>query len=474
MNENIENGHADQEVLKEIVTPYCEGIYEIGDLPETDLKDCNENDQELINLYRDVKVFWDSSKEFNPQGTPMPRPMSEYTARYIQSLAFQLEKALSPAEEEKPWNPNDDELLYNFSLLLRVNVPDTIKPIVDNTWDMLNQVQKRTLEENPEKKLLIRSFFTGSAVAEKELITQLDTIGQEKWAIVTTDIKNMSTAYSCINLSHLNSLLPEDKKFKIYITNHSIDEDIQKIINENDRSVIIQKGMAEEECCNSGDFQWDALLLDNGLPYVPKEAGSLIMEETAKSRNKDNGMAVNILGLDSNILVDIPDIEKYKEIFLGGNLFNKYPDLFNPYSPSNYPHKYEFKKEDDIYSIYKVYSYGAAMLFTLIRKNLTKSGTLKSLINHATGLSRAKSDVITSPFVSHLSMLEILDDQNIQYEELMNSLDHEVFGFERRREEGSWRFINKKTGQSYSAKEFYNTVKNIDPLVLRTSRFWVK
>jgi hypothetical protein len=121
-----------------------------------------------------------------------------------------------------------------------------------------------------------------------------------------------------------------------------------------------------------------------------------------------------------------------------------------------------------------VYSYGAAMLFTLIRKNLSKSSTIKSLINNATGLSRAKSDVITSPFDSHISLLTMFEnDDSIRYQELMNALDHKAFGFERIIKNNKWEFIDKKLGKTVDKKEFYEFCKDLDPLVLRTSRFWI-
>jgi hypothetical protein len=284
----------------------------------------------------------------------------------------------------------------------------------------------------------------------------------------------MSNAYSAINLAYLNSTLPENEKFKIFLTNHSIDQEIEGLINENDRTIIIQKGEGEEECKHSGEISWDALLLDNGLPYVSEDVGNTIVSEIIKSKNKQDGLAINILGLDSNILVKISDAEKYKEIFSFKNLFKKYKNTYTKYSPPNYPHRYEYNKTEDLYTITKVYSYGAAMLFTLIRKNLSKSSTIKSLINNATGLSRAKSDVITSPFDSHISLLTMFEnDDSIRYQELMNALDHKAFGFERIIKNNKWEFIDKKLGKTVDKKEFYEFCKDLDPLVLRTSRFWI-
>lgn len=462
-----------QRDLQEIVVPIEGNFLEILDIPKDEFQDCIENDRELKELYKDVLDFWEENEDFNPQHTPPPQVMSEYTARYIQSLAFQLEKQLNPDSIERPWNPDDFELLYNFSLLLRVNVPDTIKPIADNTWDMLHQLKDRILSKDPSKKLFIRSFFTGSAIAEKELIRQMNEIGHDRWCIVTTDSKAMSNAYSAINLAHLNSLLPEEQKFKVLITDRKIDDEVERLINSNERIVIIQKGQAEEQCHYSGNIQWDALLLDNGLPYVPLEVGEEIVEETIKHKNPEAGLAVNILGLDSDIFVDIPDKEKYKEIFSLRNLFSDYRKKFTDYSPANYPHRYEYEEKDGVYNISKVYSYGAAMLFTLIRRNLTKAGTIKNLINHATGLSRAKSDVITSPFETHLSLLTLFKKNGIEYDETMRALDHKAFGFERKYTDGEWIFRDPRLDKELSKDEFYKLAKDLDPLVLRTSRFWV-
>jgi hypothetical protein len=454
-----------------IITELSPGIFEIGNF---DTQDCIVNDAELEQLYEPVQKFWEEDKIFNPQKTPFPMLMSEYTARVIQERAAKIESQLNPLPEEKPWNPNDDENLYNFSILLRVNVPDTIKPIADNTWDMLSQIEKRSSIESPDNKIFIRSFFTGSAVTEKELIHQLTVKNKKNWCIVTTDSKTMSTAYSALNLALLNSRLPEDQKFKIILTNHQIDEQLETFINRNDRTIIIQKGRAENCCKYSGDIEWDGLLLDNGLPYVSKENGDIIVEEILKYRNSQTGMAINILGLDSDILVDIPTSEKLKEIFSMRNLFKYYKSKFIQNSPINYPHKYEYVKDGDIYKINKVYSYGAALLFTLIRKNLSKLATISSLINNATGLSRAKSEVITSPVTTHYSILDLLKKNNIKYEEIMKALDPKAFGFEESiSEDGERIFIKKAERTSYTTTEFYKECKNTDPLVLRTSRFWV-
>lgn len=460
--------------INEMLIPIAEDTYEIADIPREQFAECIENDKELEKLYSDVLEFWTESEDFNPQNTPPPQVMSEYTARYIQSLAFLLEKKLNPQNIERPWNPDDFELLYNFSLLLRVNVPDTIKPIADNTWDIVTKLRERRLKDSANlNKIYIRSFFTGSAIAEKELIRQLIEVGEESWSIVTTDSKAMSNAYSAINLAHLNSLLPQEDKFKIILTESEINKDIEKLIEENDRIVVIQKGKAEEHCKYSGDIYWDALLLDNGLPYVTKEVGESIVQETIKNKNPLHGMSINILGLDSDIFVDIPDKEKYKEIFSFKNLYTDYKKKFTKYSPHNYPHRYEFERKGEVYNIYKVYSYGAAMLFTLIRKNLTKSGTIKSLINYATGLSRAKSDVITSPFESHMSITSLFENSNVKYEERMHALDHRAFGFERVKKESKWKFKDPKLDKELTQEEFYKLCKDLDPLVLRTSRFWV-
>ena len=456
-----------------LLTETSPGIYEVKDFYP---QECQKNDQDLQQLYISVREFWEDEENevFNKQRTPFPILMSEYTAKAVAVKANEIEKFLNPSAEEKPWNPDNSEDLYNFSILLRVNVPDTIKPITDNTWDMLKYIEKETLNETPDKKIFIRSFFTGSAVAEKELIHQMTFKGYNKWCIVTTDAKTTSTAYSALNLSILNATLPEEQKFKIILTNHQIDDEIGNLIDKHDRIIVIQKGLAEICSKYSSNLEWDALLLDNGLPYVPKNIGETIIEETLKKRNSNTGMAINILGLDSDILVDIPTTTKLKEIFSMKDLFKNYKKRFHKSSPTNYPHRYHYHKEGDIYKITKVYSYGAALLFTLIRNNLSQLGTISSLINNATGLSRAKSNVITSPVTTHYSTVDFLENNGIKYDEIMKALDPQAFGFnEERLENGERIFIDKKINTKYTEEEFYKLCKGIDPLVLRTSRFWV-
>lgn len=405
-------------------------------------------------------------------GPEYPYTMSPETTRVIAEASTDMKRYML----EKGFNINKWEVgdqnkePYVMSVLRRVCITDTIEPIIDNT-DAMARYLETLSQNNPQRMLRIRSFFTGAAVAEKCLVARLHQLGVENFNLVTTDSSAESVAIAALNLSLWNELLPEKDRYDIRIVNGEVPEELYS----KSKTIVLQVGDAlgasENDSVHNPAF--DALLLDNGLPYVSSEFGSKLVSNVAKNMGKD-GLYMAALGLDEKIKVEIETSFHLRNIIK--SMFtdlSRDPKIGKFTAPYDYPHYYGFSvdKEGNIL-INQVLSKGAAKMYKwlglLVRSNMTKFKEVMAAIKSATELSRAKVSVVTPPFKSHVDITKTLTEQGYSFEELERPLEYEKFGWQKIGED-----LYTKDGANANGTQMMDACRAMDPLVLRKTRLHI-
>ena len=405
-------------------------------------------------------------------GPNYPYTMSPKTTQLIAKVSTDLKKKMFDSGFEiDPWKINPEEEPYVLGVLRRVMVPDTIEPIIGYTDHMARHL-KDIKEKDPSHVLSVRSFFCGAAVADKCLVTRLYELGLTA-NIVATDLAADSIAIGALNFSVWNELLPEQDRYEIHI----VKGDIPKELVGKDKTIILQVGDARVVSKRDSLFtspKYDALLLDNGLQYMPADFTKELISNVIKNIG-DEGLYLGALGLDAGIKVEIP-----KEYHITEILRSFVTDLRKDYvkkgifqAPYEYAHKYRFKKVDDgDILINGVVSDGAARMYIWLgHLLLTDRGRFKEVmdaVNSATELSKAKKIVETTPFDYHQAMVDTAKSSGLSVEELELPLDYKLFGWEK---VGENRYSNGK--EIVDGGTMMRLCRDEDPLVLRRSRLFV-
>ena len=298
----------------------------------------------------------------SPETTQLIATGSEFIKNNMASFGFTVNPWDTGRMEREP---------YVLGVLRRVCVTDTIEPIFDNTDKMANYLHQ-IANNDKERILQIRSFFTGAGVAEKCLISRLHTKGLRNFNLISTDNSAESIAVAALNLQLWNSSLKPEDQYAIKI----VDGDIPKDLYYSNRTIILQVGDALQ--CSQNDIKakpmFDALLLDNGLPYLDRHYGNDLLLSVCKNMGND-GLIVAALGLDANIKVEIDTTYHLSMIFKALRTdLRKDPRINSFQAPYDYPHYYEFiSKEDGSILIKKVVSDGAGRTYNwlalLLRTN---------------------------------------------------------------------------------------------------------
>jgi hypothetical protein len=297
--------------------------------------------------------------------------------------------------------------------------------------------------------------------------------------LISTDISAESTAIAALNLSVWNELLPAQERYDIRI----VKGEIPKSLYSQPRTIILQvedaRAASRDESKNAPSY--DALLLDNGLPYVEAAFGADLVTNVSKNMGKD-GLYIATLGLDAKIKVEI-DTAFHLQNILKSFVFDIGKDrrIGKFTAPYDYPHYYGFKVYDTTEKdestgetktvkgnilINKVLSRGAGKTYnwlgTLLRTDFGKFKEVMGAIKSATSLSRAKNAVVTTPFESHIAIVQALKNQNYQIDEIEKPLEFEKFGWKQTAEDSY-----AKNGQTVNASELMELCRQEDPLVLR-------
>ena len=398
----------------------------------------------------------------SPETTQLIATGSEFIKNNMASFGFTVNPWDTGRMEREP---------YVLGVLRRVCVTDTIEPIFDNTDKMANYLHQ-IANNDKERILQIRSFFTGAGVAEKCLISRLHTKGLRNFNLITTDNSAESIAVAALNLQLWNSSLKPEDQYAIKI----VDGDIPKDLYYSNRTIILQVGDALQ--CSQNDIKakpmFDALLLDNGLPYLDRHYGNDLLLSVCKNMGND-GLIVAALGLDANIKVEIDTTYHLSMIFKALRTdLRKDPRINSFQAPYDYPHYYEFiSKEDGSILIKKVVSDGAGRTYNwlalLLRTNPGKLVKILKTIKSATELSRVKDAVITTPFETHMQFVNHLLSQDLIFEEIEKPLEYEKLGWSR---SGEDLFVQGE--RVVNTKELMDICREDDPLVLRKSIIKIK
>jgi len=415
-------------------------------------------------------------------GPEYPYTMSPQTTRIIAEVSKEIkQKMLDNGFDIDRWEVGDKETEpYVMGVLRRVCVPDTFEPIFDNTDKMARHLES-IQEKDPSRTLHIRSFFTGAGVAEKCLVARLDQYKVKNFNLISTDVSAESIAIAALNLSVWNELLPAQERYDIRI----VKGDIPQSLYSQSRTIILQvddaRAASRDESENKPSY--DALLLDNGLPYVEAAFGSELVSNVAKNMGKD-GLYVATLGLDAKIKVEISlgfHIENIMKKFLFGIDISNDKRIKKFTAPYEYPHFYGFKRYNTTkldestgevetikgnILINKVLSKGAGKTYnwlgTLFGTDLKKFKEVMGAIKSATSLSRAKNAVVTTPFESHVELVNTLNAQGYKFDEIERPLEFEKFGWQQTGEDSY-----TKNDQVVNASELMEICRQEDPLVLR-------
>lgn len=397
-----------------------------------------------------------------------PYTMSPETTKYIAQATESIKFSMSQyGFQINSWDKGYmGHEPYVMGVLRRVCVPDTFEPIFDNTDKMICFLEE--LAKNvPNRMFHIRSFFTGAAVAEKCLLSRLVAKGLKDINLITTDNSAESVAVAALNLEVWNQTLPNEDRYSIHIVNGKIPIPLFTA----NRTIVLQIGDALQ--CSIEDCQvnpkYDALLLDNGLPYLRLEYGVQIIKNVVRNKGRD-GLIIAALGLDANIKVEISTITHMKNIAKALKSDTREDPRIGVFqAPYNYPHYYDYVvSEDGNILINQVISDGSGRMYNwlayLVKTNIRKLFKILEAIKSATELSRVKNAVITTPFDSHCSMIKLLETNNIKYTELEKPLDYEKFGWIKMDDD---QFL--KEGRSIKGEEMMKLCRVEDRLVLRKS-----
>lgn len=432
-----------------------DSAYELR-LPQQFLKACLEADRKW-----DIDFKKHISNDY-------PYTMSPETTQYIAQANKSVKDQMSSyGFQIKSWDKgNIEHEPYVMGVLRRVCVTDTIEPIFDNT-DKIVAYLKDLVKNDPTRVLYVRSFFTGAGVAEKCLVTRLHAVGLKNFNLITTDNSAESIGVAAMNLQVWNDTLPQEERYRILIVNGKIKENLYFA----NRTIVLQVGDALEcsEVEKTIKPKFDALLLDNGLPYVDIEYGSSLLVSTCCNMGKD-GLFIAALGIDANITVEIDTAFHLQMIVKGCRSdVRKDPRIGVFQAPYNYPHYYEFVvNPDDNILIKKVISDGAGRTYNwlavLLRTDFPKLLKILKTIKSATNLSRVSDAVLTTPFDTHCSFIQTLDANDFSYVEIEKPLDFEKSGWVKVEEN-----CFSKDGLVVTSKELMDICRKQDPLVLRKS-----
>lgn len=399
-------------------------------------------------------------------GPEYPYTMSPQTTQIIAEVSEEMKRAmLERGFDINRWEiGNKEQEPYVMGVLRRVCIPDTVEPIIDNTDKMARHLES-LVENDPSRILRIRSFFTGAAVAEKCLATRLYQLGVKNFNLITTDMSAESVAIAALNLSVWNELLPAQERYDLRIVKGKVPKELYL----QSRTIILQVGDAQSSSADEieNNPQYDALLLDNGLPYVSTDFGSKLISNIAKNTGK-NGLYIATLGLDAKIKVEIDTgfhIQNILKSFIKDIRMD--PRIGKFTAPYNYPHYYGFEvQEDGSVLIKRVLSDGAGRTYNwlgmLLRTDFGKFKEVMQTIKSATALSRAKSSVVTTPFKSHVEMTKMLKNEGYQFDVIEKPLEFEKFGWQQTSEDSY-----TKEGKVVNTDELMEICRQEDPLVLR-------
>lgn len=438
-------------------------------------------EQDIVKECNDLDKKWIDGKFGFGQNiaSDFPYVMAPETSEIVFAKAENLgEMMKSFGIDIKPWDVKGDDTPYTLKLLHRDKVPDTFKPIFWNTDRIAEHLSQ--IETKKDMPLMVRSIGTGSGVAEKCLLARLyDEYGITDMNLISTDLAETSIAAAAVNISLWNETLPESEKYRVYVVNGEIPADMYKL----NRVVILQIADAKDAMAwekNKG-IGYDALSLDNVLPYLSHELNDKILESVISNKG-DSGLYLTSLGLDQGIKVSLDKAFQYKEIL------NPFKNLMKGYMKAyekngslpihnGYWHTYGFHiRNDKSFLIDRVLSEGSAKMFTWIRKliyhgQFETMGKVTASINKATSLSSAKEEVQSPPFESYIRYLKILQEEGLLVDAIEAPLYPEKFGYQL---VDSKDFVYKKDEKTYTYQEVMEECRTKDPVVLRGSSLYIR
>lgn len=428
-----------------------------------------EGNDEWLNLYR---------KYIDETGVYVMSPevcerVSHLAKTYLTQMKnFGLEDSDAWAEE--------DGLSYMEKLLNRVNVPDTFKDTIErNVMYGVNDLKDKQLKD-PNRTFNVRSFFTGSAIAEKGFLMRAHQANVKNISLITTDSKPHSIAFAAANLSVWNTQLPQEEQYDIKIVKGKIPSELYA----KPKTIVLQiedaKIASETENCK--DCGWDMLLVDNGFPYVGVDFVETIVGNALSNKAKD-GMLIAMLGLNERIKVEIPTVKKLKKIlekdviqYTDGLLIKQGKE-----TPNGYTHLYEYETFPGNNILIKdVFSRGGATVYNEIKQLLVKGEIKLSLrvlnsIKKATSLSSATTEIVTNPTESFAKTIEVLEKKNSNFSLIEGSIDYEGKGWKRttpdenyQGSENSYIWL-EKDGEKLPITKIAERFRVEDPVVLQTT-----
>lgn len=427
------------------------------EIPANFLSLCNEADR-LWNIDFKVNIAKDYPYTMSPETIKYIAHASELVKEQMSNMGLRINSWDNGLQNHEP---------YVIGVLGKVCVPETIEPIFDNTDKIVHYLAG--LHDNNDGRIFtIRSFFTGAAVAEKCLISRMYSEGMKNFNLISTDSSAESIAVAAVNLQLWNESLPLEDRYDIHIVDGKIPENLYSA----NRTIVLQVGDALL-CSQDEKTNFDALLLDHGLPYHPYDYGSKLVINICHNMGSD-GLLIAILGLDAKIKVEISILTHFQHIVKACfSDVTRDPRIGLFQAPYNYPHYYDFYvKEDGSILITKVLSDGAGRTYNwcakLLKNNFPKLIKVLKTMKNATDLSRVKDAVITSPFKSHCDIVEKLKANGYVFSDIERPLEYETFG---------WNILEYdryvKEGKIVNGEELMELCRQQDPLVHRNSIFRV-
>ena len=411
--------------------------------------------------------FFRYVSQYYPYTTSPESP--EITSQIAQDI---LKLIRSEWDIDYTWKVYADNGNYYDKLLNRVSITETIKPIFHNTdaiVDYLNSLIPR--------EFTIKSFFTGSGIAEKCLVARLKSAGGKNINLITKDISAEAIAYAIANCLIWNQLLPPEEQYQVYcVKGITIPGDLL----EQNNIIIFQISDAKDTALieHKMSNKYDVLLLDNGLPYKTTDIADIIFQACLPKSGND-GLIISMLGLDEKITVKLITPYHISQIILalfGKDLHKDYKKKSKYTTPNHYDHAYEFEiHENEEIPITRVISKSAAIIYSwigvLLRRGKFKDALkVIKVIKNATALSKAIDNIITPPWTSHRQLEEILKTQFFHYKIIEAPLLPHVFGWHYDVEHDCYKNKNGALSDKWSIA---NHCRLIDPVVLRKSQFLV-
>jgi len=298
------------------------------------------------------------------------------------------------------------------------------KPVV---WDTYYFISRNAKLVSPflggvyKKKghVNLRWICTGSAVAERTLITTLINNGISDVRGVSTDISATSILLAAINLELMNVVLEKDIDVRVVFRK------IPAELKNKKNTIVLQiddalSSLKEESQIKGTKYHYDAFLADNALPYFSRDEGFKILQEAVRITNKP--AVFQAFGINIGKLVEFPILVKVKEI-LNKNIISDTKIILDKLEnqdgikfPNGYRHKFFYNSNG---VIVRMITEGAAEMFfwigTLLRTfRIKEFFVFLRMITLATGLSKWSQISVTNTVDTYHDLLEIVQNLKVK------------------------------------------------------------